>query len=382
MLTGNAPFQSENIQYSLKKTLEGKLTSPSQVTAVNVSLEAVCLKALSTSKEQRYSTVLALKQEIDFWLQGFATSAEDATFRKSLWLLLKRHRGISLLIIFILSLSSFFLIKNYYTEKKAYENLQLYIQEKSDKELISKTAAPLLIGLGELALDDGNFSQAKNYANLAVIRDPENMDAWLLKCKVLFFNQEFEACLEICRLHGEETFVKIYQMSKVYSQLKKADSQLLEADDLIELIRSFPNKFGSRMLFDYACQNAPDLNYLIKVSMFYHQEIANPKVKKWLHEIKVVENKVEMNFADHSGMTSLYGLRYLPISKLNISKTPMSKIDNLLKMPLEELDIRFSNIMDPRPILRKRSLKKIYLSKDQTINGNFSSKLARKIIIK
>ncbi len=58
------------------------------------ALAAVVLKAMRLAREERYQTVAALSADIEAWMGGFATSAEQAGVWKQLTLLVKRHRGI------------------------------------------------------------------------------------------------------------------------------------------------------------------------------------------------------------------------------------------------------------------------------------------------
>ena len=114
----------------LKDTLIGNIIPPSKRVEgkyVPPSLEAVSMKALEYSPGDRYQSVSVLRNEINKWMGGFATEAENAGFFKSLYLLLKRHKAVSslLLIIFISAVFAFYKIKKneqaaLFNEQKAF----------------------------------------------------------------------------------------------------------------------------------------------------------------------------------------------------------------------------------------------------------------------
>ena len=374
MLTAKAPFSSSDLKDSLKKTISGSLKRPSELGTVHESLEAVCLKALSVQKEDRYESVLELKNEIDSWLKGFATKAENAGLAKALWLLFKRHKMVFSVLVFTLILSTVFLLKNYYTEKKAYQNLQLYVTEKSEKDAIAKDEAPRLIGLSQVALSESRFDEAKNLIELAVLRDSDNIDAWKLKSRIHFFRQEFKASLDAFSRIDEGIYKRTKAAAKHYAQFKKNDSELLEADQLIELINTTGNKIAAKQLFEYASNNSPSLDYQLKISLFYLKEIDNSNVKNWHEVVKVTDGYVQLDFSGHKKLDSLFALRNLPISKLNISNTTVSDIEHLIQMPLNDIDISHTKIMDPRPLLRNKGLQNMYLGKEQFTSFPLRSK--------
>ncbi len=68
LLTGKAPFEGPN-RVVLAKVAAGEFRRPRQVeSTVPVSLEAICLKAMSLSTDGRYSTPRALGDDIERWL--------------------------------------------------------------------------------------------------------------------------------------------------------------------------------------------------------------------------------------------------------------------------------------------------------------------------
>ena len=84
------------------------------------SLEFVSYKAMDRNPDLRYQTVEELKSEIEAYLAGFATRAEDAGLFTQLWLLLLRKRSEALLLaaaVSVTCLLTAFLLIHLYNER-------------------------------------------------------------------------------------------------------------------------------------------------------------------------------------------------------------------------------------------------------------------------
>ena len=364
MLSGQPPVSAPSTSESLKKTVSGNIESPARKCQVPEGLAAVCLKALELKKENRYKNVQELKVEIEKWLQGFATQAENAGFSRAFLLLIKRHKTVCSLIFLIIIVSSSLLLKAYFAEKKTLATLKLYFDEKKNSELMAKEEAPRLIGLGELAIKNYSFDEALNYSNLAVQRDPENIECWKLKGRVHFFRQEFNECLNALKSTSERTYRKIKSISQIYST-KKADSELLGVEEFKELHREFKHVQYAYLMCGYAEQNAPSLEFQIGIALFFLQEVTNPFVDQWNINYKKVGDQIDLDLSGNSKLTSLAGIRNLPILRLNISDTSVTEIHDILRMPLKKLEIKNCKILDPRPLLKISTLNVLVISKDQ-----------------
>ncbi|MCM8527102.1 MAG: serine/threonine protein kinase, partial [Lentisphaeraceae bacterium] len=157
---GQAPFKSDEI---LQKTLKGEyqpLSEFSNSQSIVAALQAVCEKCLSVKQEDRYSSVLELKQEIEAYRSGFATRAEDAGTLTLVKLFLKRNQRscliaiFSLIIIAIVLVSSFRKIQQQKQKaivaeletRKALKNLEA---EQELKNKLHKEAAVKYVQLGK-----------------------------------------------------------------------------------------------------------------------------------------------------------------------------------------------------------------------------------------
>lgn len=364
MLTGKAPVSGGDTKISLANTIAGNIKRPSEVCSVPEGLEAVCFKALSLKQSERYSEVKELKSEIEKWLQGFATSAENAGFSKALYLLLKRHKTVSFLIGLTIVITSLLFLKIYLAEKESLSSLKLYVQEKENKEQMAKEEAPRLIGMGELAIKNYSFDEALNYANLAVLRDKENLDAWSLKGRAHFIRQEFNSCLEAFEKLGKNKHQRFRNLAQKYKDTK-ADAELMSVETFKEFFREFRHMQYAYLMSGYAEQNAPSLEFQLGIALFFLQEMTNSGVEDWHITYKKIGDQLEMDLSDHPNLVSISGIRNLPIVKLNVSNTQLSEIRDLEIMPLSKLDISGTKILDPRPLLRISTLTRLVIGPEQ-----------------
>ena len=85
LLTGKTPFEGDDVGAVLAKVQRGDFQPPSQVNGeVPATLEAICLKAMAVTPEDRYASALALADAIERWLADEPLSGyQDVVFTVS-----------------------------------------------------------------------------------------------------------------------------------------------------------------------------------------------------------------------------------------------------------------------------------------------------------
>ncbi len=83
------------------------------------ALGAVVRKAMALKRDDRFSTVTAFAADVDSYLAGFATSAERIGPAGQLWLLIKRHRAVSVAALVLLGVSAGFVVQLISSERRA-----------------------------------------------------------------------------------------------------------------------------------------------------------------------------------------------------------------------------------------------------------------------
>ena len=144
LLSYKVPFTGE-LQEILKKTISGSCAELSS--KIPRSLVAITDKAMAVEKSERYESVLALKKDLESYLHGYATVAENASFLKLFKLLVLRNRLLSSVIFIALCsavigsavfISKINKEKNVAQQQKAIaeENLRLFKEQKAAAEKV------------------------------------------------------------------------------------------------------------------------------------------------------------------------------------------------------------------------------------------------------
>src|SRR5262249_55191468 len=96
LLTGKAPYAGSDLGSLIDHVIQGDFPPPRQIKAtVDRPLEAICLKAMATNRQDRYDSCLALGQDIERWLadEPVRAYAEPLGLRTGRWL--RKHRALT-----------------------------------------------------------------------------------------------------------------------------------------------------------------------------------------------------------------------------------------------------------------------------------------------
>lgn len=143
LLTGCPPLGGMPLDALLAKLRKGDFPRPRQVKAdVPRPLEAICLKAMSLKREDRYPTASALADDLEHWLADEPVSAYQELRRERAARWARRHRAlaftsaIALLVVAVVSVAAVVLVnrQRQIAAQLAEDNNQLAIQERAAKE--------------------------------------------------------------------------------------------------------------------------------------------------------------------------------------------------------------------------------------------------------
>jgi serine/threonine-protein kinase len=94
LLTGRPPFEGEDVGEMLGKVQRGEFARPRQLDpATDKALEAVCLKAMATKPEDRYTSCRALAEDVERWMADEPVSARRDSWADRLARWTRRHRA-------------------------------------------------------------------------------------------------------------------------------------------------------------------------------------------------------------------------------------------------------------------------------------------------
>ena len=147
------PVTGLSIKQVIRKIIRGDIRIPFSLNSeeefphcpskkIPEPLSAISMKALSSLPADRYRKVEDLQRDVEKYLGGFATSAEDAGFLKLLILLVKRNKKkvISgfLVLFMVISIITGFMFKLVEAKTIAEQHLHKFVSEHSVRKEISR----------------------------------------------------------------------------------------------------------------------------------------------------------------------------------------------------------------------------------------------------
>jgi len=183
--------------------LTGKLPGPHEMPAfdrrVPVALQAVTLKAMAADPADRYQSVRSLLRDVQAFLAGYATSAQQASTLTLLWLLIKRQKvavslvAVSLVVILTIGVVAFVRIAR--SERVALTALEQIEQEQAANRKLGLLAAPRVFQRAGELLRAYDFEGGMEQLNFALALDSTLVSAWSLKGWLHISRLEFEEAL-------------------------------------------------------------------------------------------------------------------------------------------------------------------------------------------
>ena len=406
ILTGKCAFEGDTEEV-LNDTVNGKMTAP-EVLGLPASLSAVVMKAMSVNTKGRYQSVNELKNEVQNYLSGRATLAEQAGLFKEVKLFYKRN-----LLTCNIALASFTLIliigvtfliklqqKNVSLEiakKEAEKNFiqaeeeKAKVKENLDRMIIEKDLATALLGN-----DFEEIRESFELVDSKVFFDPVNAlreaEVQLLKIPdshrafswaqmqlnyIYFIRQEFN------RL--DYKFFTTDEKKEFIELLAKAQGKSLSG--LVSEIKNFKN------LFQWYVNQPYNIGSAIKVLKYDGVSRINKKDHSVLVELVLrFINKSwqgNFNYNEDNCSLSIQGkgfarcslepsemyqrgstldvkvslINSLPIKQLNVSGTDISNLWEIANLELETLVIKDVRFRDLTPLQEMQGLKNIVVSK-------------------
>ncbi len=163
------PFSGDDQWAIVEKVKRGEIDWTRPKKPLPDSLLAVCRKALAFEREQRYGRVEDLQRDLEAYQNGFATSAEKAGPGKLLWLILKRHKTVSIATALVLYIGIAFGARAIFEGQRAEREAE---RAKAALAELKKTAP----ALHRLAVTDANaqrFDSALVHLDAALAIDPD-----------------------------------------------------------------------------------------------------------------------------------------------------------------------------------------------------------------
>lgn len=333
------------------------------------SLQAVCLRATAHAPSKRYSNVGSLRDDVESYLTGRATSAEDANLGKELRLLYFRNRRFCntiLVALCVIAIGSALFMKALqetarratFAQEAAEKSLATYLEARSKYENLERDFTASLLEDNRQLIRMADFDSAVEKLRLALEKTPEDEEIWKRMGVTLFMMQRFNAASS-CFDERDRGIVPA--TARRWSE-EKPDSQLLSAERMVELIdeinQHLPLKFKMQ-LYDAVARSSVDEHALVVEAIV---RAANPDWKNgsfsynshdkslWISGDGLV--RLRRNNEGRDSILSTLPIEQLVIESESFVDAKEATLDGLLRLDLAETGVREID-PDDFPSLRK-----------------------------
>ena len=385
----------------IQKTVEGGFISPLEKfpnREIPKSLDAVVRKAMSLQKEDRYVSVEALQKEVEQYLSGHSTMAENAGFVKELSLFYKRNKQICLLALFSLLVivigSSVFVMKiqkskhdledanikvstaleesnkNYdlYKDKVAAEKrLTNDLLEEAFKDALLKIRNPLFFAEPLKYTDEALLTLMKHYqvtgkkpivrhivAALIISQKYEEVEKYakLVEPELIRLAKDFSGIEREKNGHlSDEVFLKLL---KRINKLSK-DSR----ENLMERVVAYQLKLGKRSFVKE--------NHLAQILKCWNTDWDVNGLKYNSKELilKLEGKELVLLKGLGGGSSELSLLRFIKANHLTLKNTGLESLKELNGFSVRALDLRGAKIQSLRQVRGMANLNRLIVAVSQ-----------------
>lgn len=349
-----------------------------------VALEAVVTKAMSDLPANRYQTVEELALDVQAYVDGFATKAQQAGVLTLLWLLIKRHHvvaslaAVSLVTVCAILATSFIKIRHseqaaLRAQQSAEDALAKYKAEQESKHRVGLLAAPHLMLQAKEAIQRLDYDRAAALLENAVTLDQGFLEAWWYLASLRLGLQEFkEAATAFSHLPKRDAApqfsgpVDLEGVLDKYSRLVRGqgDGALDKAqgDFVTDIINAGHTAWPFRQLalgvyFKNRNRNPKTVDF---ATIEKALRLINPGAADFFfaHEETPMGLKITLH---GEKVTEICPLAGLPVSVLDVSGTGTLDLQWLYDAPFISIDLSRSATWDIHPLIPNATLQELRL---------------------
>lgn len=341
MVTGKAPFAGSSVERIINATKGGVFIRPSEVNSllsIPESLDAIITKALSLNPDDRYQSVEDLAKDVRAYLDGFATTAEEAGFIKRVKLIYLRNKRISNVIlttIFLISFISLVAIKiiDSRTElaKEQQELVKLKVKELEREKVtsreLSRIAGEELFNRGKEKIFKRRFGEALNLMKRSKMLKYNTTELHYLLSGLFFVNRDFKECrkslrqavnsLDLSRDVRLEAELVLRKFNKAFAAEDFSMKRAILFDYMLSKENLLSYSRFSREIIMPAQMSVVEKEVYIQTQLQLSNRSENIKVT-----VLKVDDKISVNLSNNrEGLHWGGDLYKLPIVELNVSNT-------------------------------------------------------------
>lgn len=367
------------------------------------SLSAITKKACNKTANNRYQTVLDLKQDLDNFISGYTTNAENPNFFRELRLFLRRNKipaAISLIAILIGTSGTVVFLQSLkqkeqetLTERQRAEELlstvdTLYTEYNVLHNTTLATNEELATRLGQAAKRLKNYGifdrpiqtlrQVEDLTKIALHLDPENEKAREQLFSLHCLRLNYKAALALPQAHYNE---RLYSsLPSEFPTYNFSESKPAPPEAMINLIQntkaaSTNNEGHIERVFIYQLainrslrNNSEILAALIRAFNPDQSHKITANLNKNKQSLYLEFNKSLKLISDKGG-SKLSILRIARIRDLNLKTDTSFDLKNLNGLQIQSLDISQCKEIQLLDKVSLPRLKKIFLNREQQIEA-------------
>ncbi|MCM8541779.1 MAG: protein kinase [Lentisphaeraceae bacterium] len=352
ILTYENAFPGEDIEVILDNQANGHFEIPSKrfpQKFIPPALEAVCLHAMAYTKSRRYSSAAQLKIEINSFINGFATSAENAGVWTHFTLFCRRHKGLVAFFMVLVAVSIVFTYIYIGQEKEKEEAKEELVIKEQEKREVRKENHDLFKLKNQLLQYSPSFFVALNHIKQRRFIEAEaafkqvgadKVKPYIEACRLLTIGSTFDRLPEddlvnLIKLLNMDSFTVVIEV------LLKNEADYLTFEQRKDLARRLMH------LLNPDCQN---LKWIVQDLL--GKVYINCAGSKNLVNISPLAlfNATIVDLSD-TEISEITALKDMPLVNLNLKKTKVRNLEPLENIPLENLDVSFTEVADLLPLI-------------------------------
>ena len=324
ILVHELPLQTNcsDLKTIIDQTLKGNITPINEYdNKLPIGLCAVVHKALSLDSNDRYKAVTELRQDLQNYLDGFATAAENASFIKQIKLLIKRNQRLSLLMALFLILINLIIYTAFQKldkeQKQTLNNFELYKKQVANTHKLSNEIRGIIHQSGWIQeVDTIQLMISKLDEALLLENSPQELkNLWQKKGEFHFSLEEFNQAYHCLEKSGDTA---LSQVAQRFGKIKPNDNILLTGNQL-------------SLLF---AQNTVQLGKMLYYKVFYFHTKRMKQIYPE-HYVSAVKNLLDLlNNVSHEDVDALRFTIGDTFNHLSLQGTPYSNF--MLPLPTDK----------------------------------------------
>lgn len=421
ILTYERPIEG-NLNTVIESTSAGKIKPPSlrfPDKKIPKSLDAVTCRAMSLDSNERYQSVIDLKDEVNQFLSGHSTDAENAGLIKELQLFYNRNKQVcivSAIAAVLIVLGTTLFMYELQRSKKSTENALADLSSAHKDLKLAQQKERVLFKEREEAQQQiftARQERQKMYAKLLdrdlkkaydlmssplYFASPQNSSTEALKILKaqykaskggqrglrnllaisLFVTQNYE---ELAKFEGHK-YKLLIPIAQKFKNTPKNDFGVLNENDFVKLLEDV-NKLPKDEWETKVTIFERSICYMVDVRkpVFTSQKIVMQLLKCWNTNwdtknlgydvnnltLSLKGKELQKLYATAGHSSGLCFLRFLKIDLLDLRGTGVAHMSHLEGSNIRKLDIRDTNVKHLHPHGATKNIQEVYLSPGQFV---------------